>query len=296
MARRGLKTWLLVLVALTLVGAACANDNTNGSGSGSGSGKTLLEDVMASGKLRVATDPAYPPQSSFDEKSGKWQGFDVDVAGELAKRMGLQLDFVTPSWDVITAGSWNGRWDASVGSMTPIADRQKVLDFTPAYYFVPAVVVIRNDSDITSFDQLAGKNVGSCQPCTYSYYLDRSLNIPGYPATFVLPKMSDMTYTGYDTDTPALENLKLGRLDAVLTSMTTAQAAIDAGDPFKILGDPVFYEPDSIAVDKSSSADPTTFAQKLSDLVEQMHSDGTLTELSKKWFGGTDLSVSQPNS
>jgi polar amino acid transport system substrate-binding protein len=287
MIRHGLKTWILVLATLALVGTACASGNDSGSGS------TLLEEVMSAGKLRVATDPAYPPQSSYDEKAGKWEGFDVDVAGELAKRMGVELEFVTPSWDVITAGSWNDRWDASVGSMTPIAERQQVLDFTPAYYFVPAVVVIRNDSDITSFDQLAGKRVGSCQPCTYSYYLDQTLDIPGYPATFVLPKMDEMTYTGYDTDTPALENLKLGRLDAVLTSLTTAQGAIAAGDPFKLLGDPVFYEPDSVAVDKSASADPTTFVAKLTELVNQMHSDGTLTELSKKWFDGTDLSVSQ---
>jgi polar amino acid transport system substrate-binding protein len=291
MARRSLKTWILVLAALALIGTACASGDDNGSSGGT----TLLDEVMSSGTLRVATDPAYPPQSSYDEKAGKWEGFDVDVANELATRMGLKLDFVTPSWDVITAGSWNGRWDASVGSMTPIKERQQVLDFTPAYYFVPAVVVVKNDSTITSFDQLAGKNVGSCQPCTYSFYLDRTLDIPGYPATFVLPPIDQITYTGYETDTPALENLKLGRLDAVLTSLTTAQAAIDAGDPFKVLGDPVFFEPDSIAVDKGASADPATFVQKLSDLVNQMHDDGTLSSLSNKWFGA-DLSVSQSAS
>jgi len=287
MARRSLKTWILLLTALALIGTACASGDDSGS-----SGTTLLDEVMSSGTLRVATDPAYPPQSSYDEKAGKWEGFDVDVAGEVAKRLGVKLDFVTPSWDVITAGSWNGRWDASVGSMTPIKERQQVLSFTPAYYFVPAVVVVTNDSTLTSFDQLAGKRVGSCQPCTYSFYLDRTLDIPGYPATFVLPPIDQLTYTGYETDTPALENLKLGRLDAVLTSMTTAQAAIDAGDPFKILGDPVFYEPDSIAVDKSASANPSTFTQKLSDIVSQMHDDGTLSALSNQWFG-VDLSVSQ---
>jgi polar amino acid transport system substrate-binding protein len=280
---------MLVLGVMALIGTACASGNE------SSSGTTLLDQVMDSGKLRVATDPAYPPQSSYDEATGKWEGFDVDVAGEVAKRMGLELEFVTPSWDVLTAGNWNGRWDVSVGSMTPLKERQQVLDFTPAYYFVPAVVVIRNDSDITSFDQLAGKSVGSCQPCTYSFYLDRTLDIPGYPATFVLPPMDQMTYTGYDTDSTAIENLKVGRLDAVLTSMSVAQGAIDAGDPFKILGDPVFYEPDSIAVDKNASADPTTLVAKLTELVNQMHSDGTLTAFSNQWFG-TDLSVSTSTS
>ncbi|TMK84579.1 MAG: transporter substrate-binding domain-containing protein [Actinobacteria bacterium] len=270
------------IVVLSIAAAACA------SGGGTSS-KTMLDQVKASGKLRVATDPAYPPQSSYDKASGKWEGFDVDVATEVAKRLGVKLQFVTPSWDIITAGHWNGRWDVSVGSMTPIAERQKVLDFTRPYYYVPAVVVVKNDSSITSFDQLSGKSIGSCDPCTYSLYIKRTLNIPGFPATFILP--TDMKFTGYDTDTTALDQLQVGRLDAVLTSLTTADGAIKAGKPFKLLGDPVFYEPDSIAVDKSAGGDPSSFASKISSIVGQMQSDGTLSALSKKWFDGLDLTV-----
>jgi polar amino acid transport system substrate-binding protein len=200
--------------------------------------------------------------------------------------------FVTPSWDLITAGHWNGRWDVSVGSMTPIADRQKVLDFTPAYYFVPAVVVVKNDSTFASFDELSGKSMGSCDPCTYSEYIKRTLNIPGFPATFVLPQ--DMKFTGYDTDSTALDQLAIGRLDAVLTSLTVATGAIKSGKPFKILGNPVFFEPDSIAIDKSASANPSTLVAQVSAIVAAMHSDGTLSTLSKKWFDGLDLTVSTP--
>jgi polar amino acid transport system substrate-binding protein len=289
---RTVRTLGVTLSILALVAAGCANDNNTGGGGGSSKANTLLGQVKSRGTLRVATDPAYPPQSSYDEKSQKWQGFDVDVANELAKRLGVKLQFVTPSWDLITAGSWNGRWDVSVGSMTPIADRQKVLDFTPPYYFVPAVVVVKNDSSFTSFDQLSGKKIGSCDPCTYSFYIKRTLNIPGFPANYVLP--TDMKFTGYDTDSTALENLQLGRLDAVLTSLTTADGAIKAGKPLKILGDPVFFEPDSIAVDKSASADPGSLVAALANAVKAMHNDGTLTALSKKWFGGLDLTVAKP--
>jgi len=274
-----------VAALVALVGAACSSGSSS-------STKTLLDQVKSNGKLRVATDPAYPPQSSYDEATQKWQGFDIDVANEVAKRLGVQVSFVTPSWDLITAGHWNGRWDVSVGSMTPIADRQKVLDFTPAYYFVPAVVVVKNDSTFASFDDLAGKSIGSCDPCTYSEYIKRTLNIPGFPATFVLPQ--DMKFTGYDTDSTALDQLAIGRLDAVLTSLTTATQAIKDGKPFKLLGNPVFFEPDSIAIDKSASLNPTSLVDQVSKIVEDMHSDGTLTTLSKKWFGGLDLSVSTP--
>jgi polar amino acid transport system substrate-binding protein len=281
-----MRTRLFAVAALVaLVGAACSNGSPS-------SGKSLLDQVKSNGKLRVATDPAYPPQSSYDEATQKWEGFDIDVANEIAKRLGVEVSFVTPSWDLITAGHWNGRWDVSVGSMTPIADRQAVLDFTPAYYFVPAVVVVKDDSTFASFDDLSGKSIGSCDPCTYSEYIKRTLNIPGFPATFVLPQ--DMKFTGYDTDSTALDQLALGRLDAVLTSLTVATGAINSGKPFKLLGNPVFFEPDSIAIDKSASADPTSLVEELTKMVSDMHSDGTLTTLSKKWFDGLDLSVSTP--
>src|SRR2546430_3585222 len=91
------------IVVLSIAAAACA------SGGGTSS-KTMLDQVKASGKLRVATDPAYPPQSSYDKASGKWEGFDIDVATEVAKRLGVKLQFVTPSWDIITAGDLERPW------------------------------------------------------------------------------------------------------------------------------------------------------------------------------------------
>ena len=93
-----------------------------------------------------------------------------------------------------------------------------------------------------------------------------------------------------------MQDLALGdgtRLDAVITSLTTAQGYIDKGNPVKIVGDPVFYEPLAVAVDKSASADPQAFADAVDQIVGEMHDDGTLTKLSKKWYSGEDLTVQQ---
>ena len=60
------------------------------------------------------------------------------MAEEIAKRLGVEVEWITPSWDVITAGNWNGRWDLSVGSMTPTPERQKVLHFSSAARKTPA--------------------------------------------------------------------------------------------------------------------------------------------------------------
>src|SRR5207244_3471600 len=122
-----------------------------------------------------------------------------DVATEIAKRLGVQVQWKTPSWTVLTAGSWNGRWDLSVGSMTITKERAQVVDFSDPYYYTPAGVAVQQGSSITSLSQLAGKTVGACGACTYEYYLERKLIIPGYHFQYVVP--ANITIRTYNTDT-----------------------------------------------------------------------------------------------
>lgn len=278
MIRRRLSPILVLVAALTLVAAACANEEEGGGGQP----QTLLSQIMANKVLRVSTDPAYPPQSSYDEATGKWEGFDIDVATEIAKRMGVEVDWATPSWDVITSGHWNDRWDLSVGSMTITAERAQVLDFSTPYYYTPAGLAVQKGSAISSFDQLAGKTVGVCGACTYEFYLERKLNIPGYTFEYLVPE--DVTLKTYDTDSTAIQDLVLGRLDAVMSAVPTLQGAIDKDKPIQVLGDPVFFEPLAAAADKSASLPPDSLITKVSDILIEMHADGTLTQLSMKWY------------
>jgi polar amino acid transport system substrate-binding protein len=178
--------------------------------------------------------------------------------------------------------------------MTPTNDRQKVLDFTQPYYYTPAVVVVNADnSDIQDLStDLDGKTVGVCAGCTYDQYLDKSLDISGFDFDFII---DDATIKGYDTDTTALQDLALGdgtRLDAVITSSTTAQGYIDEGNPVKIVGDPVFYEPLSVGFDKSSDPSSESLYEAVDGIVHEMHEDGTLTALSEQWYG-LDLTTQQ---
>jgi polar amino acid transport system substrate-binding protein len=246
---------------------------------------------MKSGVLRVSTDPAYPPQSSLDEKTGKWEGFDIDVATEIAKRLGVKVEWKTPAWDTITAGHWNGRWDVSVGSMTVTPERAQVLYFTPAYYYTPAgLAVYKTNTTFTDPSQLSGKKIGVCGDCTYEKYLEQTLQIPGYKIDF---KISNPDIHTYDTDTTAIEDLSLGdgvRLDAVMSAVPTLEQAIKDGKPIKMLGQPLFFEPLAVAIDRSSTLDPTSLVKKIGDIITAMHNDGTLTRLSMKWYG-TDLTM-----
>lgn len=286
--------WKLVSLAVTLVAvlvvSACGGGGSSGQGGGGGS---LLQEVKDRGTLRVSTDPAYPPQS-FQSNSGGFKGFDIDVAEEIARRMGVKVQWMTPSWDVITAGHWNGRWDMSVGSMTVTPERAKVLDFSPPYYYTPAAVAVNKDNtDITNpKTDLDGKRIGVCGACTYEFYLDGTLNIPG-DYDFVV---DDPQIQTYDTDSSAIQDLGLGdgvRLDAAMSSLTTLEEAKDSGTPIKIVGDPLYYEPLAVAIDKESPANPKPLVDEVSKIVKEMHEDGTLTKLSKKWYGGLDLTEKQ---
>jgi polar amino acid transport system substrate-binding protein len=299
---------LMVAGMLTACGDAETDPGSGGdSGSGGGSASEdtvcastdaegdLLAEICDKGVLTVSTDPAYPPQSKYLPKEDKYVGFDIDVATEIANRLGVDVAWETPSWDVITAGGWNGRWDLSVGSMTPTNDRQEVLNFTEPYYFTPSVALVHEDNgDIADLENdLDGKTVGVCAGCTYEQFLDKSLDIQGFEFDFVV---DDATIKGYDTDTTALQDLALGdgtRLDAAMTSLTVAEGYVGEGNPVKVVGDPLFYEPLAVAIDKSSDLDPQSLVDATDQIVKDMHEDGTLTEFSENWFDGTDLTKQQ---
>src|SRR6188508_3553135 len=101
--------------------------------SGGGAGLTcdspdidgMLARVCEAGTIRVSTDPAYPPQSFLNEDTGEYEGFDIDVAKEIADRLGVEVEFTDPAFEAVVAGSWADRWDMSVGSITVTAERQE---------------------------------------------------------------------------------------------------------------------------------------------------------------------------
>ncbi|MBA3691727.1 MAG: transporter substrate-binding domain-containing protein [Actinobacteria bacterium] len=293
---------LALLAIFAIVGAACSNTSSTaepgaGSSAPASGGDTvcatadmsagdMLAKICESGTLRVATDPQYPPASSLDEATGEWEGFDVDTAQELATRLGVEIEWATPGWDVITAGSWSDRWDISVGSMTITPERAQVLDFTEPYYYTPAGLAVNEaNTSLTEPADLSGKKVGVGIATTYEQYLEGTLEIPGYTIDFQVDGADIVTYK---TDKFAIDDLALGdcaRLCAAFSAIPILQGAIDAGKPIKLLGDPIYNEPLAVAVDKSAPTDDASFVQALNEMIAAMHDDGTLSDSSTKWFG-----------
>ncbi len=274
----------VLTLALTISVAGCGGSDSEEN--------DLLASIREKGTLTVSTDPAYPPQSELNKDTGEYEGFDIDVATEIAERLGVEIAWEAPAWETLISGGWNGRWDISVGSMTITPERAEVLYFTPPYYYTPASIAVHVDNTtITDASGLDGKKIGVCGGCTYDLYLQGTLEISqdesGEGVT-IESVVTDPTIVTSDTDSTSIQDLSLGdgrRLDAVISAQPTLQAAIDADKTIKIVGEPVFYEPLSVAIDMSSQLDPQSLVDEISKIIEEMHSDGTLSTLSEKWYG-----------
>ncbi len=244
---------------------------------------SVLDSIMSKKLIKVATDANWPPQSFINDKN-EMDGFDVDVAREIAKRLGVEIEFITPSWDIITAGNWNGRWDLHVGSMTPTKKRAEKLAFPAVYYYTPAAVAVHKSSKISSVEGLSGKKVGTGTGTTFELYLQGDLSIDAAGAPKFDYKISNPIIKSYETSTIALDDLRLGdgvRLDGAVSSLPVFLEAIENGYPIKVVGDPIFYEPLSVTIDLGDKE----FDDKLKEIISWMRKDGTLTKISKKWYG-----------
>ena len=261
----------------------------------------LLTKIMARGTLVLAIDSNYPPQSELkpgatrsantkcaptEYTANEVKGFDIDTAVEIARDLDVEPCFVTPPWTQVTAGNWSDRWDLNINSMTITQERMKVLYFTQPYYATPAAVFVhKNNKTFSQPSDLSGKRVGACTGCTYDYYLQGTLVLPGSKVDFVI---KDPVIIGYDVDIPALEDLSLGdgvELDAALVAQPAAKKAIENGMPLKQLGKPVFFEYMATAIDKKSRQNPIAFVLKVNEIIQKMHNDGTLLKISKKYYG-----------
>ena len=283
---------LLVVASLALT--ACG---------GSSQGGDLLDNIKKRGYVIASTDPNYMPQSGLktdgkrpaDTKCpsdtltyAEMEGFDVDVANEIAKRLGVEICYATPDWDVVTAGGWADKWDMSVGSMTVKPPRPEVFHFTTPYYAPTGVLAVAADSSYQTIEDLAGQAVCVATATTYLDWLNNALDLN--PTDIYAKPPEGITIVELPTDQECPQALAAGRKEfvAYATSITVVESNIAAGLPVRQLGEPVFKEKNAVAIDKKSGFDTAAFLKAVDDAIKAMHADGTLSALSNQSFG-TDL-------
>lgn len=287
----------LVAVSMFIVAACSSGGGSSAAPSGEASGppaasidpESLLGTVIAAGKIRISTDPNYAPFSSV-KADGTYEGFDTATAEETVKRLNeklgtnIELQWETPGWDLITAGSWGGRWDISIGSMSVTETRAKVVDFADPYYYDAGGVAVPADSTITSFDELnGGKTFCVGTATTYEQWLAGTLEIVDPE---MLPPFTDPNVTALPTDNECIQAVAAGRtFDAIVANKNGLEAAVAAEQPIKMIGDkPIFTVSVSFAMDKSGP-DTASMLEVINEIVADMHADGTLKALSEQWLG-----------
>lgn len=291
MERINLRRGALALASALLLGAC-----------GSPAPSDLLQEILQRGTIIVSTDPNYAPQSvlradgartegtacAADQlTAGEMEGFDVDTAVEIGRRLGVETCFATPTWDAITAGNWGDQWDISVGSMTITTARQEILDFTTAYYYTPAQFAASTASGITTIDGLSGQAICVGSATTYESWLNGDMVGLGLPASSIYATApTGITVVSLETDQECAQAIAAGRTEfaAYLTSGTVVDQNISAGVPVGRVGDPVFSEDLSVAIDKAHTLGTSTLVSRLDEIVRAMHEDGTLSQYSLKWF------------
>ncbi|MBL8659543.1 MAG: transporter substrate-binding domain-containing protein [Rhodospirillales bacterium] len=250
--------------------------------SSSAGASNVLDRARERGHLVAAAMPDALPQSGRDE-AGNLTGFDIAVAEALGKQLGLDVSFVVPSWQAILDGGWHGAWDFAVVSMTPTPEREKALSFPAVYRYSPAVLVVREgNSAIKTIADASGKTIGVKQDTTYQQYLNHDLVLYRgvRPFEYQIDRPTVRLFPDKQDAMMALAEDSAG-LDAIVTSLAHAQAAVDAGLPVRIVPGFLYFEPLAVAIDNSEP----TFGEEVSAAVEALRNDGTLRDLSIKWFG-----------
>jgi polar amino acid transport system substrate-binding protein len=194
--------------------------------------------------------------------------------------------FVTPPWSQLIAGSWGENWDIHAGSVAITFDRMQALYFSQPYYATPTVVLVHKDN--TSYqrlEDLSGKRIGVCAGCIFEEYLNGVLKLPGQEISY---RIKNARVVAYQNEDPAIDDLSLGdgvELDAVMTILPKASAAIHSGKPVRMLNETVLFAYAAITVDRSAHRNTVRLLSTIDQIITDMHATGRLKELSIRYQG-----------
>lgn len=278
-----MKKWgslTLMLILTMLVIAACGNSSntaTTGSGSNeaatsnesttSSSGAATLESVKASGKLRIGTEGTYAPFTYHDE-AGKLTGFDVDIATEVSKRLGVEPEFIETKWDSMIGGLDSKRFDTVFNEVGITPERQEKYLFSDSYISSKAVLIVsESNTDIKSFADLKGKK--SAQSLTSN--LGKIAQENGAELVSV------------DGFNQAIGLLSSGRADATINdNLSFLDLKKQQPDlPIKVVAEEADASQSGAIFNKGSD----DLVEAVNKALKDMQDDGTYLKISEKYFG-----------
>ena len=229
----------------------------------------LLDTIRAKGQITVATEGMWAPWTFHDEDD-KLVGFDVEVAQAIAEKLGVSANFVETEWDSIFAGIDAKRYDLAANGVEVTAERAEKYDFSIPYGYIRTALVVRGDNtDITSFEDLAGKRTANSIASTYMMLAE------SYGASAV----------GVDTLDQTLEMVISGRADATLNAEVSIYDYLEVHPLADIRIVALTDEASEVALPIRKGGENASLLAAVNQAIEELRAEGRLSEISIEYFG-----------
>ena len=272
---------VLTAAALVMSLAACGSSASSAASSEAASSETASSEAASSeaasseasgelttveaGKLIMATNAAFPPYEMTTD-AGDFEGIDVEIAGAIAEKLGLELQIDDMDFDAALLSVQQGKADIVMAGVSVTEDRLLVMDFSDSYATGIQSIIVPEDSDIASADDLAGHMIG-CQRGTTGYI-------------YCSDDFGDESVTAYDSGLTAVQALVNGQVDCVVIDNAPAQEFVAANPGLKILDTSYVEEEYAIGMGKGNTAMLEAVNGALADLKE----DGTIQAIVDKYI------------
>lgn len=217
------------------------------------------------GKLIMSTNAAFPPYEMTTD-SGEFEGIDIETAQAIADKLGLELQIDDMDFDAALLAVQQGKSDMVMAGVTVTDERQNVMDFTDSYATGIQSIIVKEDSDIASVDDLAGKKIGTQRGTTgYLYCSD---------------DFGDENVVAYDDGLTAVQMLNNGQVDCVVIDNAPAKEFIAANPGLKLLDTAYVEESYAIGIGKGN----TELKDAINTALEELKADGTLQAIVDKYI------------
>ena len=272
---------LMTAAALVLSLAACGSTASSAASSEAVSSDTASSETASSeaasetetaelstvepGKLIMSTNAAFPPYEMTTD-SGEFEGIDIETAQAIADKLGLELQIDDMDFDAALLAVQQGKSDMVMAGVTVTDERQNVMDFTDSYATGIQSIIVKEDSDIASVDDLAGKKIGTQRGTTgYLYCSD---------------DFGDENVVAYDDGLTAVQMLNNGQVDCVVIDNAPAKEFIAANPGLKLLDTAYVEESYAIVIGKGN----TELKDAINTALEELKADGTLQAIVDKYI------------
>lgn len=270
--------WLLVLVmAISLVAVGCGGEKPAEQGNNTQESQDDWAVIKQKGEMVVGLDDTFRPMGYRDE-NGDLVGFDIDMGKELEKRLGIKIKWMPTDWNGVTGALNAKKFDAVINGMSITEERAKAIDFSIPYVNASiGMAVVKDNDDIKTENDLADKIIGT-QGGSSGYEACTKLIEDGL--------MKEENLRLYNQYPEAFLDLEIGRVDVLVVDVTTAEDFIaKTPDKYKVSNAALVDDRYAIGIRKGNDEFKKVLDQAITDMIK----DGTLSEISKKWFDGQDI-------